>query len=691
MKFLYSGFFLLCFLIGSQPCFGQQKKIDSLWTVWHDSSQADTNRLKAINTIIWNVYLFTHPDTAYHLAEQQYKMAKEIDNKEHMAMALNKQGIAAGIMGNYDLALTRIVHAYNIYKTLNYRVTMARIQSNIALLYSKIDKNLEAIENYGECIKIQEELKDSLGMSNSLLNLGQIYDKQGHHDQALSYYTRSLDLVKKLNAKQNISQALISIGSIYLDLEEYLTAKDHFMQSLIICEEINDDIAISNALIGLGQIEQKLGNHSLAMEYFYMALEITKELGDKEAISSSLLGLATSHALQGNHREAIELGSDAIKIAADIPSQTRAAAKILYESYKTIGKNLKALEMHELYIQMHDSIVNEETKEASIRQQYKFTYEKKAAADSLHHVAAINEQDIKIAFQNKLGFALVIFLLSILVFSFLLFKRFQITRDQKQIIEAASTRTKDSIMYAKRIQRSILTSDTYIKSCLDDYYILYKPKDIVSGDFYWLYKQENGSVLIAMADCTGHGVPGAFMSMIGAALLNEIIIEKGVTKVNEVLELIRTHIISAFEQKGSKHHIQDGMDITFIDYNAAKRTLSFSGAGQRFYILRDGEFIEIKGNSCPVGYYFGREKPFDLKEITLMPKDQLYLFSDGIVDQFGGEDRKKFGFNRLQEAISEGASLSMDEQKKILEDALLSWQGHYEQIDDISVMGIKVS
>ena len=133
------------------------------------------------------------------------------------------------------------------------------------------------------------------------------------------------------------------------------------------------------------------------------------------------------------------------------------------------------------------------------------------------------------------------------------------------------------------------------------------------------------------------------------------------------------------------------MDITFIDYNATKRTLSFSGAGQRFYILRDGEFIEVKGNSCPVGYYFGREKPFDLKEITLMPKDQLYLFSDGIVDQFGGENRKKFGFNRLQEAISEGASLPMDEQKKILEDALLSWQGHYEQIDDISVMGIKVS
>jgi serine phosphatase RsbU (regulator of sigma subunit) len=231
----------------------------------------------------------------------------------------------------------------------------------------------------------------------------------------------------------------------------------------------------------------------------------------------------------------------------------------------------------------------------------------------------------------------------------------------------------------------------YIESCLNEFYILYKPKDIVSGDFYWVYKQKNGNILIALADCTGHGVPGAFMSMIGTALLNEIIIENGVTKVNTVLDTIRTHMISSFVQEGSNYHIRDGMDITLIDLNVKKRKLSFSGAGQQFYLLRDGTFIEVKGNYYPVGYYFGREAPFDIKEMEVIPGDQLYLFTDGIIDQFGGDNDKKFSFKRLKEVILKGAHLPMHEQNKILDQAIMSWQGDTEQTDDISVMGLKIA
>jgi serine phosphatase RsbU (regulator of sigma subunit) len=226
---------------------------------------------------------------------------------------------------------------------------------------------------------------------------------------------------------------------------------------------------------------------------------------------------------------------------------------------------------------------------------------------------------------------------------------------------------------------------------LDEFFILYKPKDIVSGDFYWVYQQKNGNILIALADCTGHGVPGAFMSMIGTALLNEIVIENGVTKVNTVLDTIRTHIISSFEQEDSRDHIYDGMDITLIDLNANKRKLSFSGAGQQFYLLRDGSFIEVKGNYYPVGYYFGREAPFDIKEMEVIPGDQLYLFTDGIIDQFGGDNARKFSFKRLKEVILKGAHLPMHEQNKILDEAIISWKGDNAQTDDISVMGLKIA
>ena len=315
----------------------------------------------------------------------------------------------------------------------------------------------------------------------------------------------------------------------------------------------------------------------------------------------------------------------------------------------------------------------------------------KALADSLKHVAAINAQGIKIQSQNRIGRILAGSLAVLLVFLFLLFRRFQVTRTQKQIIETTSRKTNDSIQYAERIQQSILPSMGYIENCLDEFYILYKPKDIVSGDFYWVYKQKNGDILIALADCTGHGVPGAFMSMIGTALLNEIIIENGVTQVNKVLDTIRTHMISSFVQEDSRYHIHDGMDITLIDLHNDKRTLSFSGAGQQFYILRDGAFIEVKGNNYPVGYYFGREAPFDIKEMEVIPGDQLYLFTDGIIDQFGGDNARKFSFKRLKEVILKGAHLPMHEQNKMLDGAISSWQGDNKQTDDISVMGLKIA
>ena len=180
------------------------------------------------------------------------------------------------------------------------------------------------------------------------------------------------------------------------------------------------------------------------------------------------------------------------------------------------------------------------------------------------------------------------------------------------------------------------------------------------------------------------------MSMIGTALLNETIIENGITKVNEVLNTIREHIIKSFEQEGSRNHVHDGMDITLIDLDLKNGRLWFAGAGQRLYILRDGEVITVNGNYCPVGYYFGRETPFDCQELEVFKGDQLYLFSDGVIDQFGGNPRKKFTFKRLKELLLKGESLSMAKQKEMLEESVTTWRGNQPQTDDISIMGIKI-
>ena len=690
MKCLGPAVFLLCCLTALQPCVGQTINLDSLWTVWNDTTQPDTNRLKAIQTISWDGYLFSQPDSAFYFAGLEYKLARRKDITYYMAMALNTQGVASGIMGNYDKAFTRLILSYSLFEKEGNKLMMARLNSNMGILATKQGNYLKAIEYYARCLKVQEELKDNLGKGNTLNNLGLIYSNQDQYEQAINYYSSSLKISQEHGSKISVCNAMINLGDSYQYLGEYAKAKNYLLQCLKLSEEIQYRIGAANSLIGLGVIDQKQGNHSKSMDYFNRALEMNKNSGDMEGICASLLGIAVGYSLQRNYPQAIEAASNALEMSQSRPLQTRDAAKALHTCYKAIGQDQKALEMHELYIQMRDSINSVENKEAVIRQQFRFSYENQAVADSLKHVAAINEQGIKIQFQNRIGRILLGSLAVLLVFLFLLFKRFQVTRDQKRIIETASRKTNDSIQYAERIQQSILPSMGYIENCLNEFYILYKPKDIVSGDFYWVYKQKNGNILIALADCTGHGVPGAFMSMIGTALLNEIVIENGVTKVNTVLDTIRTHIISSFEQEDSRDHIYDGMDITLIDLNTDRRTLSFSGAGQQFYLLRDGTFIEVKGNNYPVGYYFGREAPFDIKEMEVIPGDQLYLFTDGIIDQFGGDNARKFSFKRLKEVILKGAHLPMHEQNKMLDGAISSWQGDNKQTDDISVMGLKI-
>jgi serine phosphatase RsbU (regulator of sigma subunit) len=257
-------------------------------------------------------------------------------------------------------------------------------------------------------------------------------------------------------------------------------------------------------------------------------------------------------------------------------------------------------------------------------------------------------------------------------------------------IEDQNTHIVDSITYAKRIQDAILTSTQYMDGALGEHFLFYKPKDIVSGDFYWVYELEPDIVMVAVVDCTGHGVPGAFMSMIGNSLLNEIIIENGRTQVEKVLDSMRSHVIKALKQDDEKYKAMDGMDITLVKIDKKNKKLFFSSAGHRVYLLRDGQCMDFKGDAFPVGSYYGEDKPFRLQEIDIQPGDTLYLTTDGYTDQFGGPNRKKFGLINFKELISSNNYLSMEKQKHNFLKAFQEWKGTNSQIDDICIMGIRL-
>jgi serine phosphatase RsbU (regulator of sigma subunit) len=248
----------------------------------------------------------------------------------------------------------------------------------------------------------------------------------------------------------------------------------------------------------------------------------------------------------------------------------------------------------------------------------------------------------------------------------------------------------DSIVYARRIQEAILPPMDEIYAAMPQSFVLYMPKDIVSGDFYW-FSHVEGKAIIAAADCTGHGVPGAFMSMIGHSLLNEIVNEKGIYSPDQILNKLREGIIDSLKQRGAEGESKDGMDIALCTIDVAKQEMQFAGANNPLYILRNGEILETKGDKQPIGIYMGQESPFTNHTFKLDQEDRVYIFSDGYADQFGGERGKKFMYKRFKELVMKIYEKDMQKQRDKLEYTIEQWRGDLEQLDDILVIGFKLA
>jgi serine phosphatase RsbU (regulator of sigma subunit) len=245
-----------------------------------------------------------------------------------------------------------------------------------------------------------------------------------------------------------------------------------------------------------------------------------------------------------------------------------------------------------------------------------------------------------------------------------------------------------SITYARRIQRALLPEECNLKGHFAELMILYKPKDIVSGDFYWASETPDG-IFFCVADCTGHGVPGAFMSLLNISKLDETVNEKKILRPDLILNTVRKEIIHALESSGNTG-MQDGMDCSLILYNKKTRKLSAACANNPFWILAEGLVSENNFDKFPVGKSPAEEKPFTLTEMILKGSEQLYFFTDGYADQFGGPKGKKFKYKQLQTFIADISSRSFTEQKNLLEEKIKSWMGDLEQVDDILISGVKI-
>lgn len=260
-------------------------------------------------------------------------------------------------------------------------------------------------------------------------------------------------------------------------------------------------------------------------------------------------------------------------------------------------------------------------------------------------------------------------------------------RDQKEQIERQNKEIKYSFDYAKRIQSTVLPPADVFENLFAEHFIFFKPRDIVSGDFYWI-SQRDSKIIITASDCTGHGVPGSLMSMLGITMLHEIVNEKDITRSDEILNELRINIARTLKQEGKPGEQKDGMDMALLIYDRITGELEFSGANNPMYIIRKGEMIEYKGNNMPVAYY-DNMTAFSRHTIKLLKGDRVYLFTDGFPDQFGGPEGKKFKYKPFKQLLLEVHERPMDEQRRILAMVFEEWKGNLDQIDDVLVMGLR--
>jgi serine phosphatase RsbU (regulator of sigma subunit) len=301
--------------------------------------------------------------------------------------------------------------------------------------------------------------------------------------------------------------------------------------------------------------------------------------------------------------------------------------------------------------------------------------------------------------QTTIFYLLSISVVLLLLFLVVRFREGQLHKKNKLLEEKVKERTAEieaqkheitsSIEYASRIQMAMLPMEDHFKNCFSEHFIIFKPRDIVSGDFYWIGEDEK-HIFFTVADCTGHGVPGAFMSTLGISTLNEIITNKSDLKANTVLSLLREKIKKSLHQTGKEGEAADGMDVAFCILHKNRNTLEYSGAYNPLFIFQGGELKEYKADRMPIGIYYGEKDTFTNYEINIKKGDTIYIFSDGLPDQFGGPDGVKYKISNLKKLLSENYYRPMSEQRHIIENEFEKWKGFADQVDDITIIGVRI-
>jgi len=623
-----------------------------------DSISFDRGRMDGRDNLGYILILTGHYDKAVAIYNEAISIAQQGKFIKKLPWLYNRLSAAYYYKGNYEDALSCYIKTADLAKKVNNKTTLLEAYNGVANIYMAKKDYVNTSRYYSEALVIAHDLKDMSSVALIENNLGIMYDSKGSFNEAMPHYQEALDIYKKAKDSSSIALTLLNIG---------------------LCN-------------------YSIGGYSNALQFYKEALDINMLRHDKGGLALCYANMATIYAQKKDFSPAIEYLNKSLQLANEIGSKE--IKKKCYDSlsdiYSKMGQFKQAFGFFKQFAEIKDSLFNEMNTRSMNELQTKYETEKKES-----EIGRLNLQNEAQTARSKQKDTLIYFFVTgfilVLIIVFVVYRQYRLTQEtnreianQKLIVENQNKEITDSINYARQIQQAILPSSELIARALKNFFILYKPKAIVSGDFYFFAQSKECSILAAV-DCTGHGVPGAFMSMIGHNLLTQIINEKGLSEPSEILNQLHRGVRNALQQDTEKSENRDGMDLALIAIRNDFSRIDFAGANRPLYLIRDSELTEIKGDKYPIGgLQYEQERKFTSHSVTLKPGDSVYIFSDGYADQFGGDKGKKFMVKNLQRALKDVFALNLPEQKQRLDATIEQWRGDHEQIDDILVIGVRV-
>ncbi len=686
-------------------------------TIDYDSALACTQQAKEIT--LRNLRKKDLPEIVVH------------EFKDALASIYNNLGYLKQLKDDHEAARAYYRKGFEIRKAEGSTERALRTLTSICSGYEDQGDIMRALEVAYEGLGYAEQWKDSSAMSKFYTTISYLQFSQKEYKAMIKTLTKVVDLEKKIGDPISISKVYNNMAVAYSSLDRWDEALVFHKRSLALRKQVGFEAGVASSMGNIGRAYEDLGDTVEAMKYYMEALRINESIGAVTSTARVYKRLADLKLKQGDVRSAKKYGEKGLKLTR-MRNHARALRDMAYtmaKVYRASGDYKEAVEMYDTYVTLKDTLFNQENQRAILQSGFKYDFEKQHLADSVdfakkEEIAKINhanelqqEANQRYALYGGLGFLLLLGGVAFRGYqrkkkdNKLIVEQKQEVEHQKELVEEKNQEIMDSITYAQRIQEAILPPDRLVQQWLSNSFVLYKPKDIVAGDFYWM-EVVGDLIIFSVADCTGHGVPGAMVSVVCHNALNRAVREFGLTAPGEILDKTREIVVEQFSK--SDKDVKDGMDVALCALNNKTGELQYAGANNPLWIITSNRvhhsetidslgpremyeleersetlLFELKATKEPIGKTDNPGK-FGTHSIQLVQGDCLYIFSDGFADQFGGAKGKKFKYKPFKKLLLNNHQKPLMEQRNIIDTEFETWRGDLEQIDDVCVIGVRV-